>query len=80
MKYECGGGVRSWCRRQTFGQLCLVPLRNLNILQHVFKKKCFLLEADLHPFEWVANFAVSVAAKGNQESIGAELDVVAHHG
>jgi hypothetical protein len=39
------------------------------------------LEADhFHPIKWVANFVVSLAAEGNQEWVGAELDVVAHHG
>jgi hypothetical protein len=39
------------------------------------------LEADhFHPIKRVANFLVSLAAKGNQELVGAELDVVAHHG
>jgi hypothetical protein len=38
------------------------------------------LKADcFHPLKWVANFVVSTAARGNQESVGAELDVVAHH-
>jgi hypothetical protein len=38
------------------------------------------LKADcFHPLKQVADFVVSTAAKGNQESVGAELDVVAHH-
>ncbi len=46
-----------------------------------FKEICFPLEADhFHPFEWVANFLVSLVAEGNQELVGAELDVVTHHG
>ena len=46
-----------------------------------FKEICFTLEADhFHPIKRVANFVVSLAAKGNQESVGAELDVVTHHG
>jgi hypothetical protein len=32
-----------------------------------------------HPLKRVTDFVVSTAAKGNQESVGAELDVVAHH-
>ncbi len=32
-----------------------------------------------YPLKWVANFVVSTAAKGDQESVGAGLDVVAHH-
>jgi hypothetical protein len=32
-----------------------------------------------HPLKRVANFVVSTAAKGNQELVGAELDVAAHH-
>ena len=39
------------------------------------------MEADhFHPFERVADFVVSLVAEGNQESVGAELDVVTHHG
>ena len=39
------------------------------------------MEADhFHPFEKVADFVVSLVAEGNQESVGAELDVVTHHG
>ena len=39
------------------------------------------MEADhFHPFKWVANFVVSLVDEGNQESVGAELDVVTHHG
>jgi hypothetical protein len=81
VKYECGvGGVRSWHQRQRFGQLCQLLLWNLNTLQWVFQKS-FPLEADhFHPFKQVANFVVSAAAKGNQELVGTELDVVAHHG
>ncbi len=41
---------------------------------------CFPLKADcFHPLKKVANFVVSTAPKGNQESVGAQLDVVAHH-
>jgi hypothetical protein len=47
----------------------------------VLKKIVFPRVADhVHPFEQVANFVVSLVAKGNQESVGAELDVVTHHG
>jgi hypothetical protein len=39
------------------------------------------LEADhFHPFKQIADIVVSLVAKGNQESVGAELDVVTHHG
>jgi hypothetical protein len=39
------------------------------------------LEADhFHPFERVANFLVSLVAKGDQESVCTELVVVTHHG
>jgi hypothetical protein len=39
------------------------------------------LEADhVHPFERVANFLVSLVAKGDQESVCTELVVVTHHG
>jgi hypothetical protein len=38
------------------------------------------LKADcFHPLKRVAISVVSTAAKGNQDSVGAELDVVAHH-
>ncbi len=38
------------------------------------------MEADcFHPLKEVADFVVSTADKGNQELVGAELDVVAHH-
>jgi hypothetical protein len=48
---------------------------------HSMNKNCFPLEADhFHPFERVANFVVSTAAKGNQEPACAELDVITHHG
>ena len=46
-----------------------------------FEEVSFPLEADhFHPFERVAYFDVSLVPKGNQESVGAKLDVVAHHG
>ena len=39
------------------------------------------MEADhFHPFKPVADFVVSLVAQGDQESVGAELDVVTHHG
>ncbi len=45
-----------------------------------FEEICFPLKADhVHPLKQIANFVVSTATKGNQELIGAELDVVAHH-
>jgi hypothetical protein len=38
------------------------------------------LKADcFHPLKRVAEFVISTAAKGDQESVFAELDVVAHH-
>ena len=41
---------------------------------------CFSLKADrFHPFEWVPNFEVTVTAKAEKESVGAKVDVVAHH-
>ncbi len=47
----------------------------------LFKEVGFTLEADgFHPFERVPNFEVSIAAKAKKESVGAESDVVAHHG
>jgi hypothetical protein len=85
MNYECAGRgrweeVRSWHQGQKFGQLCLPLLQILNIPRHVFQGNLFPLEADCsHPLKGVANFVVSTAAKGNQELVGAELDVVAHH-
>ncbi len=46
-----------------------------------FKEVGFALEADgFHPFERVPNFEVSIAAKAKKESVGAESDVVEHHG
>jgi hypothetical protein len=45
-----------------------------------FEEIGFSLEADgFHPFKRVANFVVSIAAKGNSESVSAKLDVVTHH-
>jgi hypothetical protein len=45
-----------------------------------FEEICFPLKADhFHPLKRVADFVVSTAYKGNQELVGAELDVVAHH-
>ena len=44
-----------------------------------FKDVCFALKTDcFHPFEWVPSFEVTVAAKAEEESVGAEFDVVAH--
>jgi hypothetical protein len=38
------------------------------------------LKADcFHPLKQVANVVVSTASKGDQELVGTELDVVAHH-
>ncbi len=46
-----------------------------------FEEIHFSLEADhFHPFKRIADFVVSMVAKGNQDSVGAELDVVTHHG
>ncbi len=46
-----------------------------------FEEVGFALETDgFHPFERVLNFEVSIAAKAEKESVGAESDVVAHHG
>ena len=46
-----------------------------------FEEIRFPLEADhFHPFKRVADFVVSLVAEGNQELVGAELDVVTHHG
>ena len=46
-----------------------------------FEEVRFPLEAyHFHPFERVAYFVVSLVSKGNQEPVGAKLDVVAHHG
>jgi hypothetical protein len=52
------------------------------VFSNAFLKEVgFALEADgFHPFERVPNFEVSVAAKAKKESVGAESDVVAHHG
>jgi hypothetical protein len=33
-----------------------------------------------HPFKRVANFILSLVAKGNQKLVGAKLDEVAHNG
>ncbi len=76
-----GKGVRSWRRGQKSGQLCPLLLLILNILHIFFEEIPFPWEADhFHPIKWVANFVVSLSAEGNQELVGAELDVVAHHG
>ena len=46
-----------------------------------FAEVGFALKADgFHPFEWVPDFEVSITAKAEKESVGAEFDVVAHHG
>ena len=34
----------------------------------------------LRSISWVPNFEVSITAKAEKESVGAEFDVVAHHG
>jgi hypothetical protein len=48
------GPVHAYSRYQVFA------------LPFFLKKLVFSLEADgFHPFKWVANFVVSVAAKGN---------------
>ena len=45
-----------------------------------FEEVRFPLEAyHFHPFERVAYFVVSLVSKGNQESVGTKLDVIAHH-
>ena len=47
-----------------------------------FEEVHISLNADhVHPFEWVGDFLVFAAARGDQELVGtAELDdVVAHH-
>ncbi len=45
------------------------------------KEVCFALKANcFHPFEWVPSFEVTVAAKAEEESVGAEFDVVTHCG
>ena len=46
-----------------------------------FKEVGFALKADgFHPFEWAPNFEVSITVKAKKEPVGAEFDVVAHHG
>ena len=46
-----------------------------------FEEVGFALKADgFHPFKWVPNFEVSIAAKAKKESVDTESDVVAHHG
>jgi hypothetical protein len=41
---------------------------------------CFALKANcFHPFEWVPNFEVTVAAKAEEESVGTDVDVVVNH-
>ena len=46
-----------------------------------FEEVGFALEADgFHPFERVPHFEVSVTVKAEKESVGAESNVVAHHG
>jgi hypothetical protein len=46
-----------------------------------FEEVCFPLDADhFYPFKPVASFVVSATAKGCQELVSAELDVVAYHG
>ena len=46
-----------------------------------FEEVCFALEADgFHPFEWVPDFEVSITVEAKKEPVGAEFDVIAHHG
>ncbi len=75
------GRVKSWQQGKKIGQLCWLPLWTLNILQRVFQKNSLSLKGcAFQLFKRVANFSVPAAAKGNQESVGIELDAVAHHG
>ncbi len=50
------------------------------VLPNAFLKEvCFALNANcFHPFEWVPSFEVRVAAKAEEESVGAKFDVVVH--
>jgi hypothetical protein len=46
----------------------------------LFKEIRFTLETNcLHPFERVPNSVVAVASEAEEESIGTEFDVIAHH-
>ena len=74
------GMVKSWHQGRRSGHLCPLLPRILSIRQRDFQEICFPLEADhFHPFKRVANFVVSLVAEGNQESVGADLDVVTHY-
>ena len=52
------------------------------VFSDVFLKEvCFALKIDcLHPFEWVPNVEVTVAAKAQEQSVSTEFDIVARHG
>ena len=85
MKYEeVGGRVRNWRQGQRFDRRDRRQHPIWSILRRVSRRSWFCpgaLEADgFHPFEWVPDFEVLVAAKAKKESVGAESDVVAHHG
>ncbi len=74
------GGGQKLAFRAKVGRLCLPLLQMLNISQQVFEEICFPLEAEcFHPLKRDADFVVSTAAKVNQESVGTDLDAVAHH-
>jgi len=63
----------------------LVGAVNANVRFGVFldaflQEVCFALKADcFHPFQRVPSFEVTAAAKAEKESVGAKIDVVAHH-
>ncbi len=80
MKYREGGSETSVEGKGLVGAI------NTDIQFGVFsdaflKEVCFALKTDrLHPFKWVPNFEVTVAAKAKEELVSTEFDVVAHHG
>ena len=83
MKYKCvGRGDQKLVLRAKVWSVLSTPTPDFEYSPtSVSKKFVIALEADhFHPFKRIANFVVLLVAKGNQELVSAELDVVTHHG
>ena len=85
VKYECVGRKKGVSKAGIKGEGLVSFIHSYTgfrvFANAIFEEVRFPLEADhFHPFERVAYFDVSLVPKGNQESVGAKLDVVAHHG
>ncbi len=80
---KCGGGGGSEASVKGEGLVGAIDTDAwFGVFSDAFLEEvCFALKANrLHPFERVPGFVVTVAAKAEKESVGAEFDVVAHHG